>query len=94
MPGDSEVEMLPRLCHVADADEAAIRRGADLGFNGIIVAAGNGCAANGRPQTLAEYSASRDLDLFLDIDFSEWDLHHEIVERHPDCFAIRHEPDG
>ena len=92
MPGDSEVEMFPRLCHVGDADEATICRGADLGFNGVIVAVGN--AAHGKLQSLAECCASHDLDLFLDIDFSEWDLHHEIVERHPNCFAVRREPDG
>src|SRR5207237_3968909 len=31
---------------------------------------------------------------FLDVDFSEWDLHHDIVKCPPDCFAIRRAPDG
>jgi starch synthase (maltosyl-transferring) len=93
MPGEFEVEMLPRLCHVADADEAAIRRAADLGFNAVIVG-GGAVAKNGDMQAFAESCASRKLDLFFDVDFSEWDLHDELVQRHPHCFAIRREPDS
>jgi starch synthase (maltosyl-transferring) len=86
--------MLPRLCHVADADEAAIRRAADLGFNGVIVTSANGALPNDALSALADSCTSRALNLFLDFDFSEWDLHHEIVEQHADCFAIRRQPDG
>ena len=86
--------MLPRLCHVGDADEVAIHRAAKLGFNGVIVMASNARGTTERQHAVAQSCASSELNLFLDIDFSEWDLHHPLVERHPDCFAIRREPDG
>ncbi|HLY06780.1 MAG TPA: alpha-1,4-glucan--maltose-1-phosphate maltosyltransferase [Rhizomicrobium sp.] len=86
--------MLPRLCHVGNADDAAIRRAAELGFNGVVATLNNGAVRNGALDALAEACAARTMDLFLDFDFSQWDLHDQIVERHPDCFAIRRESDG
>jgi starch synthase (maltosyl-transferring) len=85
--------MLPRLCQVADADEPAIRRAADLGFNGVVADLAPG-TQNGKMQALAESCASRKLDLYFDLDFSEWDRQDALVERYPDCFAICREPDG
>src|SRR2546430_17664234 len=93
MPGDSEVEMFPRLCHLGDAEEAAIPRAAALGFSGIILD-GVATARNGKMQAIAEACAAFRLDVFFDIDFAEWDLHDELVEQHPDCFAIGREFDG
>lgn len=86
--------MLPRLCYVGNADDTAIRRAADLGFNGIVAAPQKDAEKTGALEALAESCASHAVDLFLDFDFSEWDLHDELVERHPGCFAIRREPDG
>jgi starch synthase (maltosyl-transferring) len=79
---------------LGDADEAAIRRAADLGFNGVVVAAANAAAANGRFPVAAELCASLTLDVFVAFDFSEWGLNDPVVERHPDCFAVRREPTG
>lgn len=51
--------MLPRLCHVANADDAAIRRAAQLGFNGIVAAPGNGTlqSASSRQTTPDKHGA-------------------------------------
>ena len=86
--------MLPTLCHLGNGDEAAIGRAAELGFNGVVVVPKNGALRNGALAALAEACALRALALFVDFDFSEWDMHDQVIERHPDCFAIRREPDG
>lgn len=86
--------MLPRLCHVGNADAAAIRRASDLGFSGIVATSENGALENGGLHALAELCASQTLDLFLDFDFSQWDINDDIVARYPACFSIRRESAG
>src|ERR1700722_844742 len=90
--------MLPRLCHIGRAGQAqtaraALERAKSLGFGGVVVAA-EADAWKTELHTLAEACASRNLDLLVDADFSQWNLHAELVERHPNCFAIRREGDG
>ncbi|HTT84756.1 MAG TPA: alpha-1,4-glucan--maltose-1-phosphate maltosyltransferase [Rhizomicrobium sp.] len=90
--------MLPRLCHIGRAGQAetariALERAKSLGFNGVVAAAEPACW-EAELRMLAEACASRDLDLFVDADFSQWDLHAELVQQNPDCFAIRREGEG
>ncbi len=90
--------MLPTLCHIGRAGQAATARAAlervrSLGFSGVVVAADPG-AWKAELRMLGEACASRHLDLFVDADFSQWDLHAELVEQNPGCFAIHREGDG
>src|SRR5580704_12899071 len=90
--------MLPRLCHIGRAGQAqmaraALERAKSLGFGGVVVTA-EPASWKAELRALAEACASRDLDLLVDADFSQWDLHAELVEQNPDCFAIRREGDG
>lgn len=90
--------MLPRLCHIGRAGQvstarASLERAKDLGFAGVLVAA-EPASWKAELRMLAEACASRDLELFVDADFSQWDLHADLVEQSPDCFAIRREGDG
>ncbi|MGH6876328.1 MAG: maltotransferase domain-containing protein, partial [Rhizomicrobium sp.] len=90
--------MLPRLCHIGRAGQAvtaraALERAQSLGFNGVVAAA-DPAAWRAELSTLGEACASRNLDLLVDVDFSRWDLHDELVQRHPACFAIRREGNG
>ncbi|HEX3665699.1 MAG TPA: alpha-1,4-glucan--maltose-1-phosphate maltosyltransferase [Rhizomicrobium sp.] len=90
--------MLPRLCHIARAGHAQtaranLERARSLGFNGVVVATAP-ASWKAELHTLAEACASRDLDLYVDADFSQWDMHAEVVEQNPECFAIRREGDG
>ncbi|HEX4078823.1 MAG TPA: alpha-1,4-glucan--maltose-1-phosphate maltosyltransferase [Rhizomicrobium sp.] len=90
--------MLPRLCHIGRAGQAerartALDRANSLGFSGVVAAA-EPASWQAELHTLAEACASRDLDLLVDVDFSQWDLQAELVGAHPDCFAIRRESNG
>ncbi len=91
--------MFPRLCHVGRAEEAvlakaALARAAALGFSGVIVTPEVSAWRRGALCALGEACASRGLDLLLDLDVAQWDMHDDIVRRHPDCFAIRHDSNG
>jgi starch synthase (maltosyl-transferring) len=90
--------MLPRLCHIGRAGEAqkvraALERARSLGFVGVVAATEPASWKTGL-RALGDACASRDLDLYVDADFSHWDLHAELVEQNPECFAIRREGDG
>jgi starch synthase (maltosyl-transferring) len=93
-PGEFEVEMLPRLCHVSRAEGAAVRRAAEFGFDGIVAELPPDVSRNGKLHALAETCASQGLRLLVDVDFSHWDLRHELVVAHPECFAVRLEADN
>ncbi|HEY3777699.1 MAG TPA: alpha-1,4-glucan--maltose-1-phosphate maltosyltransferase [Rhizomicrobium sp.] len=91
--------MSPRLCHIgragqAGAARAALERAKSLGFNGVLVTADLDAGWKPGLNILAEACASRALDLFVDVDFAQWDLHAELVQRHPECFAVRREGTG
>ena len=90
--------MLPRLCHIGRAGQvetarASLERAKNLGFGGVVVTA-DPAAWKAELRMLGEACVSRDLDLFVDADFSQWDLHAELVEQNPACFAIRREGYG
>ncbi|MGH6890194.1 MAG: alpha-1,4-glucan--maltose-1-phosphate maltosyltransferase [Rhizomicrobium sp.] len=91
--------MFPRLCHIgragpAGAARAALERAKSLGFSGVVVAADPEAGWKSGLNILAEACASRALDLFVDVDFAQWNLHADLVERHPECFAVRREGSG
>ena len=90
--------MLPRLCHIGRAGQAVtartgLERAKLLGFGGVVVAA-EPDRWKDELHTLGEACASRDLDLWVDANFSQWDLNAELVVQNPGCFAIRREGDG
>ena len=87
--------MLPRLCHIGSStEEADVERAADLGFNGVIAGWDAIALHKNAFHVICDACTARDLVLLLDVNFVEWDLHHELVERNPDCFAIRREGAG
>ena len=91
--------MFPRLCHIGRASQAAatreaLERARSLGFNGILVTADPDDNWGSALSVLGEACVSRALALYVDVDFAQWDLHAELVETHPECFAVRREGRG
>ena len=80
-----------RLCHIGRAEKAGstwqtLQRASELGFDTVVVEPGVATASYG---SLARACESRGLSLFFDLNLFELDLHHPLVSRYPDCFAIR-----
>ena len=93
----------PRILHIGPslpAEPASILdRARSLDFDTILFApagmmpAGND-AIDGPVRAAAEACKTRDLALFADLDLYALDLHHPLVEEHPDRFAVRRSGEG
>jgi starch synthase (maltosyl-transferring) len=80
-----------RICHIGRAEKAGstwqtLRRVSELGFDTVLAEPG---MAGDSPTSLARACESRGLSLFFDLNLFELDLHHPLVSRCPDSFAIR-----
>ena len=93
-----------RILHIGSCDPAEPAGGVlecaqSLGFDTILFApVGTAPAGNdpidGPVRAMAEACKARDLALFADLDLYTLDLHHPLVEEHPECFAVRRSGEG
>ncbi len=92
----------PRILHIGtvpDSIAGTVARAAGLGFDSVLFTPlpesgpGND-PANGAVQGLAEECRANGLALFADLDPYVLDLHHPLVEEHPECFALRRNGEG
>ena len=80
-----------RICHIGRAEKAGstwqrLERASELGFDTILAEPG---VAGDAFATLARACKSRGLSLFFDLNLFELDMHHALVVRYPESFAIR-----
>ena len=99
----SEVPMPPpRILHIGPVPDSiadTVARAAGLGFDSLLFtpppeSGRDDDPANGAAQGLAEECRANGLALFADLDPYMLDLHHPLVEEHPECFALRRNGEG
>ncbi len=94
----------PRILHIGappparSADEVLDNANA-LGFNTILFAPSESTYeqrefSSSLAEALAKACRTRGLGLFADLDISTLDLHHPLVEKYPECFAVRRTGEG
>ena len=80
-----------RICYIGHAARAGetsqtLERVQTLGFDTVLLGSG---AQDGINSALGRACGSRGLSLFVDLNLVELDLHHPLVARYPESFAIR-----
>lgn len=91
--------MYPRICHIGRVESAVppaplLQQLADLGFDTVLASPdlddeSFGCSMG----ELADACSTYGLALLADLNISDLDLHHTLVDAYPDCFSVRYEAD-